>query len=72
MTLNPLPKSSLSFLHQRIALAEKGPLTIEDMWQQKKADAKGFEALKVAAFRSVGIPARLNGHGQAELIADGK
>jgi hypothetical protein len=70
------PKSAaeivLKFLHQRMSLVENGPVTIEAMWQQKKADAIGFEALKVAAFRSVGIPARLNGNGQAELFADGK
>jgi len=62
----------LKFLHQRLTLVEKGPVTIEDMWQEKKADPRGFEALTVAAFRSVGIPARLNGNGQAELFADGK
>jgi O-antigen ligase len=62
----------LKFLHQRISLVEKGPVTIEEMWQQKNADAKGFEALKVAAFRSVGIPAGLNNEGHAELFADGK
>jgi O-antigen ligase/polysaccharide polymerase Wzy-like membrane protein/transglutaminase superfamily protein len=62
----------LKFLHQRISLVETGPVTVEEMWEQKKADAKGFEALKVAAFRSVGIPARLNNDGYAELFTDGK
>jgi hypothetical protein len=62
----------LKFLHQRLALVEKSPVTIEDMWQQKQADAAGFEAIFVAALRSVGVPARLNADGQAELFADGK
>lgn len=73
----------MKFLRQRITIAptghegsqeesSAGPSTIEEMWRQGKADAKGFEALKVAAFRSVGIPARLNESGQAELFADGK
>jgi hypothetical protein len=47
-------------------------LTIEEMWKQRRADAEGFEALKVAAFRSVGIPARLNENGQAEVFEDRK
>jgi hypothetical protein len=62
----------LKFLRQRISIVEKGPVTIEAMWQRKEADAVGFEALKVAAFRSVGIPARLNENGQAEISSNEK
>jgi hypothetical protein len=62
----------LKFLRQRISIVERGPITIESMWQQKEADAVGFEALKVAAFRSVGIPTRLNENGQAEISSNGK
>ena len=62
----------LKFLHQRTTSVETGPITIEAMWQQKQADSRGFDALKVAAFRSVGIPARLNENSQAEIFADGK
>jgi O-antigen ligase len=62
----------LKFLHQRISTVENGPITIQEMWQQKNADAKGLESLKVAAFRSVGIPARLNIDQLAEIFADGK
>ena len=47
-------------------------LTIEEMWKKRRADVRGFEALKAAAFRSVGIPARLNEGGKAEVFADGK
>jgi O-antigen ligase len=70
------PKSAaeivLKFLHQRISIVEKGPVTIEAMWQQKQADAAGLEALKVASFRSVGIAARLNESGQAEISSNEK
>ena len=62
----------LKFLHQRIATVPVGPATIEQMWRAKQADEKGIQALEVAAFRSVGIPARLNSDGHAELFSDGK
>jgi hypothetical protein len=62
----------LKFLRQRISLVEKGPITIEAMWQQKEADADGFEALKVASFRSVGIPARLDSDHRAEIFDNQK
>jgi hypothetical protein len=42
------------------------------MWQQQTADANGLEALCVAAWRFVGIPARLNPNGRAEFYSDGK
>jgi hypothetical protein len=59
-------------LHQRITISKNAPLTIEEMWRQQTADAKDFEVLCVAAFRSVGIPARLNADGQAEFFSNGK
>jgi O-antigen ligase len=62
----------MKFLHERTTIVPKGPSTIEEMWHQKQADAKGFEALKVAAFRAVSVPARLNGNRQTELWSDGK
>jgi hypothetical protein len=62
----------MKFLRNRITIVPKGPASIQEMWKQQKADAKGFEALKVAAFRAVGIPARLNEKGEAELFANGK
>jgi O-antigen ligase len=62
----------LKFLHQRIAVVPEGPATIDEMWREKRADERGIQALGVAAFRSVGIPARLNESGRAELFSDGK
>ena len=62
----------LNLFRGRVSIVGDAPLSIENMWQQQKADEKGFESLKVAAFRSVGIPARLNDNNQAELLVDGK
>ena len=57
----------LQQLRQRITISVQAPSTIEEMWQRQTADSKGFEALCVAAFRSVGVPARLNPQQQAEF-----
>jgi hypothetical protein len=62
----------LKFLHQRIATVPEGPPTIEEMWEEKRADEHGIQALEVAAFRSVGIPALLNESGQTEVFSQGK
>jgi hypothetical protein len=58
-------------LRHAVAISSDAPSTIDEMWRQKTADAEGFEALCVAAFRSVGIPARLGDDGRAEFF-DGK
>jgi O-antigen ligase len=60
----------LKYLTQHLVIVENGPITIDEMWQQQQADLKGFQALKVAACRSVGVPARLNEEGQAELFSN--
>ncbi len=59
-------------LQKRQKIVGKGPPTIEEMWQWQTADAGGFEAICVAAWRSVGIPARLNADGRAQFFSDGK
>jgi hypothetical protein len=61
----------LKFLRQRLTIVPAGPPTIRQIWRQQKADLKGFETLLVAAFRSVGIPARLNERHEAELFFEG-
>ena len=61
-------KTILSQLRQRLTISENVSLTIEKMWRRQTADAGGFEALCVAAFRSVGIPARLGEDGRAEFF----
>lgn len=62
----------LRYLYDRTALVPDGPRTIEEMWRQKKADKAGFEAIEVAAFRSVGVPARLNANKRVEIFAGDK
>jgi hypothetical protein len=62
----------LRFLHQRIAIVPQGPVTIDEMWREKRADERGIHALEVATFRSVGVPARLSESGRAELFSNGK
>lgn len=64
-------KTILPRLRQRVTISENVPWTIEEMWRRQTADAGGFEALCVAAFRSVGIAARLGEDGRAEFF-DGK
>ncbi len=56
------------FLRERVTIAEgEGfPTAIKEAWQRQITNARGFEALYVAAMRSVGIPARLNSQGRAE------
>jgi hypothetical protein len=64
-------KFVLQQLKHDVAVSSNAPPTIDEMWRQKMADAEGFEALCVAAFRAVGIPARLGGDERAEFF-DGK
>lgn len=45
---------------------------IKTIWEQELTDVSGFEKIYVAALRSVGIAARLNDRGQAELFAENK
>jgi predicted esterase len=47
---------------------QKSSPTILGIWEGQIADEKGYEAVYVAAMRSVGIPSRLNSDGQAELF----
>lgn len=41
--------------------------SIAEIWRRQVADECGFEAVYVAALRSVGVPARLGPHGGAEF-----
>ncbi|HEX5221416.1 MAG TPA: O-antigen ligase family protein [Verrucomicrobiae bacterium] len=51
----------------KIVSMEDAPKTIPEMWQRELASQQGFETICVAAWRSVGIPARLSASGQAEF-----
>ena len=43
------------------------PHDVPDIWLKQITDEAGFEIIYVAALRSVGVPARLNEHYQAEI-----
>lgn len=53
-------------LRNQIAMGSGGSASICEMWRSQSADKPGFEALCVAVWRSVGIPARLNWQRHAE------
>ncbi|MGN6555512.1 MAG: transglutaminase domain-containing protein, partial [Verrucomicrobiota bacterium] len=60
------------FLRERVTVVP-GSLEyhgIRAIWESERTDAAGFEKIYVAALRSVGIPARLNEAGQAELFSE--
>jgi hypothetical protein len=62
------------FLRERVTIAEGNglPAAVAEIWQRQITNERGFEAVYVAALRSVGIPARMGERKQAELFADGK
>jgi hypothetical protein len=62
------------FLRERVTIAGVTglPATAAEIWQRQITDERGFEAVYVAALRSVGIPARLDDGKRAELCSDGK
>ena len=57
------------FLRERVTIAEGNdlPAVVAEIWQRQITNERGFEAVYVAALRSVGVAARLGRQGQAEL-----
>jgi hypothetical protein len=57
------------FLRERVTIAQGSnlPSTVAEAWQRQVTDERGFEAVYVAALRSVGVPSRLDAQGRAEL-----
>jgi hypothetical protein len=57
------------FLRERVTIAEgdRFPLEIADIWQRQITNARGFEAVYVAALRSAGVPGRLDSRHRAEF-----
>ena len=43
------------------------PSVVAEIWQRQITDQRGFEAVYVAALRSVGVPSRLGAQGRAEF-----
>jgi dienelactone hydrolase len=67
-------KVVVRFLRERISIMARrleyqGTTTA---WNEGLTDPAGFEVIYVAALRSVGIPARLNGSGNAEICSEGR
>jgi acetyl esterase/lipase len=48
------------------------PHDVPNIWLRQLTDERGFEIIYIAALRSVGVPARLNATGVAEIFADTK
>jgi len=57
------------FLRERVTIAQGNnlPATVAEIWQRHIANERGFEAVYVAALRSVGVPSRLSPQGHAEF-----
>jgi hypothetical protein len=57
------------FLRERVSIAHGSnlPSTVAEIWQRQITNARGFEAVYVAALRSVGVAARLDAQGRAEF-----
>jgi hypothetical protein len=45
------------------------PHAVPDIWLRQLTDRPGFETIYVAALRSVGVPARLDLKGHAEIFS---
>jgi hypothetical protein len=58
------------FLRERVGIDPSYDyrVGVETIWTEQMTDEAGFERIYVAALRSVGIAARLNDGGQAELL----
>ena len=56
-------------LRERVTIANAPNLShdIPEIWLRQITDEAGFEIIYVAALRSVGVPARLDSHQQAEF-----
>jgi hypothetical protein len=57
------------FLRERVTIARGAelPTSVAEVWQRQLTSERGFEAVYVAALRSVGIPSRLGAQGRAEF-----
>jgi len=57
------------FLRERVTIAEGSglPSVVAETWERQITEPRGFEAVYVAALRSVGVPSRLGAQGRAEL-----
>jgi hypothetical protein len=61
-------------LRERVTVLDQPnlPHAVPDIWLRQLTDETGFEIIYVAALRSVGVPARLDLSGHAEVFDGGK
>jgi len=61
------------FLRERVTIAEGSDhsAAVAEIWQGQITNERGFEAVYVAALRSVGVPSRLSSPGRAEFWTGG-
>ena len=73
---SPLAAAQIVVRHLRervtVVAGPNLPQEVPEVWLAQLTDQTGFEIIYVAALRSVGVPARLDAQGQAELFADGQ
>lgn len=57
------------FPRERVSIAEGSrlPAAVAEIWRRQVSNARCFEAVYVAALRSVGVPSRLDSRGRAEF-----
>ena len=57
------------FLRERVTIARANglPAAVAEIWQRQVTSERGFEAVYVAALRSVGVPSRLGAQRRAEF-----
>jgi hypothetical protein len=60
---------SVRLPRERVTIAQGSglPSTVAEIWRRQIANERGFEAVYVAAVRSVGVPSRLGPQSQAEF-----
>ena len=74
--LDPMSAAAIvvRFLRERVGIdpAYGFQVGVETIWTEQMTDKNGFDRIYVASLRSVGIAARLNNNGQAELLANNR
>jgi acetyl esterase/lipase len=72
--MNVAAETVVRHLRERVTISRSDALpsrNMTEMWRRQVTNRSGFARLAVAGLRSVGIPARLNAHGEAEMLVEG-
>jgi hypothetical protein len=61
-------------LRERVTIANipNPPREVPAIWLRQITDETGFQIIYVAALRSIGVPAKLDQHGTAKILMDGR